>query len=225
MKKPGTTLLSPAMLLTLLLTACAPSAPAEPEAVRANLEHQRQNPNAQFMRGLSQIEEITVVDEHTITLSYAEPYFATISDFYYPDVMAMASPATIEEGSYQMLTGSVGTGPYVYSELQKGAQTTLIKYEDFVGEAPYWDEIIIKYIPDAGARLMALQTGEIDLLFGAALMTYDEYQQASMLPGMATGALYIPKTCRFGVPQSACTMPITPNIPSPRLGMKMEGIS
>ena len=53
------------------------------------------------------------------------------------------------------------------------------------GDTPYWDEIIVKYIPDSTSRIQALQTGEIDMIYGSALLTYEEYQQASTLPGMA----------------------------------------
>src|SRR5699024_12832924 len=49
---------------------------------------------------------------------------------------------------------------------------------------PY-DEVIVKYIPDASARLQALQSGEIDLIYGSALLTWDDYQQALSLPNIA----------------------------------------
>ena len=154
------------------------------EAVKANFDHQRQNPNAGFMRGISTISEIEVIDEYTIKMHYPQPYFATINDFFYPDVSAIVSPAVIEEGNYQTLKGVVGTGPYVYDEFAKGSHTTFTRFEDYAGEEPYYDEIIVKYIPDSGSRLMALETGEIDFLFASPLMTYDEYQQAITLPNI-----------------------------------------
>ena len=158
--------------------------PFNAEAVKANFEHQRKNPNAGFMRGISTISEIEVVDEYTVKMHYPQPYFATINDFFYPDVSAIVSPNVIEEGNFQTLKGVVGTGPYVYAEFVKGSHTTFTRFEDYAGEAPYYDKVVAKYIPDMGARLMALQKGEIDYLFASPLMTYDEYQQAISLPNI-----------------------------------------
>lgn len=154
------------------------------EAVKANLEHQGANPNAAFMRAVSTISNIEIVDEHTIRLIYSAPYVATLNDFTYPDVMTMAAPSTLEEGNFETLTGTVGTGPYIYEEFVKGSHTRLVRNTDYWGEAPQYDEIIIKYIPEPASRLKALQTGEIDLIFGSSLMTYDEYQQALKIPGI-----------------------------------------
>ena len=154
------------------------------EAVKANLSHQSKNPNAGFMRGISTITNIEVVDEYTVKLKYSAPYFAAINDFVYPDVSAMVSPAVIEEGNFQTMKGVIGTGPYVYDEFVKGSHTTFTRFENYVGEEPLYDKVTIKYIPDSGARLMALEKGEVDFLFASTLMTYDEYQQALTLPNV-----------------------------------------
>ncbi len=162
--------------------------PLNAEAVRANLEHQRANPNAAFIRGLSSITDIEITDEHTLTLVYPAAYFATLNDLTHSDVMTMVAPSTIQEGNFETMSGTVGTGPYVYEEFAKGSHTRFVRNPDYWGDAPYYDEIIVKYIPDSASRLKALQTGEIDLIFGSSLMTYDEYRQALSLPGM-TGQL------------------------------------
>ena len=153
-------------------------------AVKTAFDHQRKNPNAGFMRGISSIKDIEVIDEYTVKMHYDLPYFAAINDFVYPDVSAIAAPSMYEEGNFQTLKGVVGTGPYTYAEFVKGSHTLLKKFDNYVGEAPYYDTVVVKYIPDAGSRLMALETGEIDFLFSSQLMTYDEYQQALTLPNV-----------------------------------------
>ena len=44
---------------------------------------------------------------------------------------------------------------------------------------------IARYIPDSTSRLQALQTGEIDLVYGSSMITYQDYQQATALNGIA----------------------------------------
>jgi peptide/nickel transport system substrate-binding protein len=56
----------------------------------------------------------------------------------------------------------IGTGPYKFSEWAKGSHIVLVKNEDYFKKGlPYLDKIIIKIIPDAAARIMALRAGEI----------------------------------------------------------------
>ena len=83
------------------------------------------------------------------------------------------------------MNGVVGTGPYVYEEIVDGDYVRFVRNENYWGEQPYYDEVIVKYIPDASARLQALQSGEIDLIYGSALLTWDDYQQATSLPNIA----------------------------------------
>lgn len=131
------------------------------------------------------MESIEVVDEYTVTFRYPNAYFAYLMDFCYPETMVLVSPAVLEEGNYQSMNGVVGTGPYVYEEIVDGDYVRFVRNENYWGEQPYYDEVIVKYIPDASARLQALQSGEIDLIYGSALLTWDDYQQATSLPNIA----------------------------------------
>ena len=129
---------------------------------------------------VAKVESIEVVDEYTVTFHYPNAYFAYLMDFCYPETMVLVSPAVLEEGNYQSMNGVVGTGPYVYEEIVDGDYVRFVRNENYWGEQPYYDEVIVKYIPDASARLQALQSGEIDLIYGSALLTWDDYQQAPL---------------------------------------------
>ena len=47
------------------------------------------------------------------------------------------------------MNGVVGTGPYVYEEIVDGDYVRFVRNENYWGEQPYYDEVIVKYIPDA----------------------------------------------------------------------------
>lgn len=47
-----------------------------------------------------------------------------------------------------------------------------------------YDEIIAKYIPDEASRVQALKNGEVDLLYGATELSYDDYFQLQDVDGM-----------------------------------------
>jgi peptide/nickel transport system substrate-binding protein len=64
----------------------------------------------------------------------------------------------------------VGTGPFVFKEWVKGSHIRLEKNLGYWQEGrPYLDGILFRFIPDAAARVVALQSGEIDVAVGSAL--------------------------------------------------------
>lgn len=158
--------------------------PFNAEAAKFNLDYYSEGPNHAFIRGVSSIVDMEIMDEYTLKVVYNQPYFAILSDLTSPEVTVMVSPKTIVVGNYEGLTGTVGTGPYVFDEIVQGDYTRFKTYEDYWGEKPVYDSIIVKYIPDSASRLKALQTGEIDLIFGSTLLSYDDYTQAISLPGI-----------------------------------------
>ena len=138
--------------------------PFNAEAVKTDFEFAHPNPNFSNISAVAKVESIEVVDEYTVTFHYPNAYFAYLMDFCYPETMVLVSPAVLEEGNYQSMNGVVGTGPYVYEEIVDGDYVRFVRNENYWGEQPYYDEVIVKYIPDASARLQALQSGEIDIL-------------------------------------------------------------
>lgn len=89
-----------------------------------------------------------------------------------------------EAENFQTFKDVVGTGPYIREEMISGDCTRFVRNENYWGEAPYYDEVVVKYIPEASSRLQALQTGEVDLIYGADLLSYDDYNQAISLDGI-----------------------------------------
>ncbi|MDR2625317.1 MAG: ABC transporter substrate-binding protein, partial [Zoogloeaceae bacterium] len=64
----------------------------------------------------------------------------------------------------------IGTGPFVFKEWVKGSHVRLEKNPDYWQEGrPYLDGILFRFIPDAAARAVALQSGEVDVSVGSAL--------------------------------------------------------
>lgn len=69
-------------------------------------------------------------------------------------------------------------------EYTAGESTTFVRNDDYWGEVPYYDKIVAKYIPDNASRLQALETGEIDLIYGSAELSYEDYEQALAVDGI-----------------------------------------
>lgn len=158
--------------------------PFNAEAAIANIESWHINPSFTSLPGVVNYTNIEAVDEYTIRLTYDTPYFAYINDFCWPDVCTMISPKQITQGDFQTVNGYAGTGPYIYDEYVAGQYTTFVRNENYWGEQPYYDKIVAKYIPDNASRVQALKTGEIDLIYGSAELSYEDYNQATAIDGI-----------------------------------------
>ena len=65
----------------------------------------------------------------------------------------------------------IGCGPYVFDHWDAGSEIVLKKNEKFWGDEPVFNSITFKFIPDANARTLALQSHDIDFAenIGASL--------------------------------------------------------
>jgi peptide/nickel transport system substrate-binding protein len=73
--------------------------------------------------------------------------------------------AFIRDGNSSTVFGRnpVGTGPYTFKEWVDNDHLTMVANPNYWGNKPYIQTIVIHIIPDATARLLALQSGEIQL--------------------------------------------------------------
>jgi len=147
------------------------------DVVKKNLEHKQSNPAFYTLKGVTEIQGMDIKDETTLVLHYPRPYYAYLSDLCWPDVMPIIAPELLIEGDFQTVKGVIGTGPYKYDEFVSGQYTRFVRNEEYWGEKPFYDEIIVKYIPDSEIRLKALKAGEIDLIYGSSLINYDQYKE------------------------------------------------
>lgn len=108
------------------------------------------------------IEEITVVDDYTVSFKLEAPNAAFL------DYMTMAVlPKHLLEGE-DMQTSAffrnpVGTGPYKIESWDEGQAIILAKNEEYFKGEPNIDTIIFKIVTDDNAKALQLKSGELDL--------------------------------------------------------------
>lgn len=58
----------------------------------------------------------------------------------------------------------VGTGPFIFKEWVRGSHVLVERNPNYWGEGqPHVDRIVLRFIPDVGARVAALETGELEI--------------------------------------------------------------
>ena len=108
------------------------------------------------------VEEITVVDDHTVSFKLDAPNVAFL------DYMTMAVlPKHLLEGedmqTSDFFRNPVGTGPYKLESWEEGQAITLVKNEDYFKGEPNIDTVVFKIVTDDNAKALQLKSGELDL--------------------------------------------------------------
>jgi len=129
------------------------------------------NPDNGFtVASLSMIEEISVPDDYTLVLKTSKPYGVmervlcdietAVQDSEYIEKFGAELGSTVESVN--------GTGPYKPVEWIRDVSITLERFDDYFGEVGGTKTIVYRVIPDAAARAIALETGEIDIAVNLA---------------------------------------------------------
>ncbi len=115
---------------------------------------------------LANVTSIEAVDDFTVRFNMSEPYqpfYAAISSVGGPIL-----PKHLYEGKDILLNPAnnapIGTGPFRFDEYRRGEYVHLVRNEDYwQAGLPQIDEIYFQFIPDSAQRVIAMETGRIDV--------------------------------------------------------------
>ena len=121
-------------------------------------------------------EGCEATDENTAVISFNQVTSKIPAALSLP-AFSIQSPTALEEYDADNLSGSedaityteyalehpTGTGPFKFDSWDRGnGEVTIVRNEDYWGEAALLDEIIFRTIPDGNTRRQELQAGTID---------------------------------------------------------------
>ena len=109
-----------------------------------------------------EVEEITVIDEHTAAFRLSAPNAAFL-DYMTMPVLPEHLLAGEDMQTSNFFHAPVGTGPYKLTDWDEGQSITLTRNEDYFKGAANIETIIFKFVPDDSARALQLMGGELDL--------------------------------------------------------------
>lgn len=143
--------------------------PFNAKAVKMNMDAVVKNleKNA-WLNLVSEIKSTKAVDEHTFVLTLKEPYYPTLEELGLTRPFRFISPKSFIDGTTSKgVKGYAGTGPYVLKEHKKNQYAIFEVNHHYWGKKPKISTVKWKVMPDHQTILLALQKGEVDLLFGA----------------------------------------------------------
>ncbi|MBI9046776.1 MAG: ABC transporter substrate-binding protein [Anaerolineaceae bacterium] len=123
------------------------------------------------------IESVEVIDDLTVKVNLAYPsadFMAIISTpglGITDSVTIMAQGGTDAEDAFESDTAkewldnqSAGSAPYVMTSWAQKSEVVLEYNENYYGDKPYYDRVIIKHVEDPTTMLQMLQKGDVDIL-------------------------------------------------------------
>lgn len=140
--------------------------PFNADAVKGNFDRAKTLPNSTGTKAFELVESIDVVDDLTVRLNLSAPDTDLLYVLGEDPAGAIASPAGFD-GTLE--TQPIGTGPYRVVDIKPDV-VTFEKYDGYwdpnVGGA---DMVTIATIPDANARINAVQDGLVDIILTSPL--------------------------------------------------------
>ncbi len=106
------------------------------------------------------ITAIEVIDPLTVQFTLDQPYAPFISYMNMPIV----PKAVVEADAAAFATRPVGTGPFKLVQWTRGDSIILEANPDYWGGAPILDGVELRVVPDNSARVVALESGDLDFV-------------------------------------------------------------
>ena len=129
-------------------------------------------------------DPIQATGKYELTVHLAEPYYPLLIEFGVTRPFRFISPKAFKDGTTKNgVKAMIGTGSYVLKSNKVNEYSVFERNEKYWGKKPEIQKIVAKVIPDNQTRLLALQNGEVDLIFGTNMVGTTAYKQFSKMKG------------------------------------------
>ena len=105
------------------------------------------------------------VDDYTVRFTLDRPSAPNILNLSCFTAMIVSKRAMEDMGVEEFRNNPVGTGPFMFTSWTRGSEIVLDRFDSYWNDPyPYLDGVVFKVIPEEQARLIALKSGEIDIM-------------------------------------------------------------
>jgi peptide/nickel transport system substrate-binding protein len=107
------------------------------------------------------LDSVTVMDDSTVQFKTKgiDAFFLTRMG----GEVGIVSPTAHAKLGKDYLKAPIGTGPFKFKEWIPGVSFTAVRNDDYWGDKAFLDQVVMRSIPEAATRAIALETGEVQL--------------------------------------------------------------
>src|SRR5690606_31623186 len=150
--------------------------PFNAEVVKWHFER-AMGPDSYFQTQYSVIDRIETPDDYTVVFHLKEPNAAFIDNIILANAGFIPSKKAFEEKGDAFPYEPVGTGPFKWNTWVKGQRVELARNDDWWGDGPKLDRLVIRVIPEANTQVIELETGGVHLITRASQTDLERLQQ------------------------------------------------
>ena len=121
------------------------------------------NSPSSFEKFLRLIDDVTVVDNHTLIIRAKSSSPLLLNDLEQIAIVP-AHLGLQQADAYNTGSAMIGTGPYKYLEWKRGDRVVLTANTDYWGKKPIWDKVTLKALTNNTSRTSALLAGDVDVI-------------------------------------------------------------
>lgn len=136
------------------------------------------------------VESVEVIDDYTVHV-HTKGTAATLPNDFIRIFIVSSNIGTVGNEEFNAGTAAIGTGPYKFVSWEPKGDLVLVRNDEYWGEAPHWENVIRKEIPNDASRVAALQSGEVDLINYVPATDYAAMQNDSRLDTFIADSVYI----------------------------------
>ena len=140
--------------------------PFDADAVAWNLERVIDEELTVPIRGsFTRIESVEAIDDLTVEITQSEPY-VPLQTAIAGTTAGILSPESADEhgNSRETYQHPVGTGPYEFNEYSTGERVNFERFDDYWGEAPYYESVEILIVPEDATRVSQILSNQVDMI-------------------------------------------------------------
>jgi len=104
-----------------------------------------------------------VVDDLTVDVVTSEPFGPILRSLALV-YAGIVSPTAVVKAGPDFSRAPVGTGPFKFVEWKTNTRVILERFADYWGDKAPLDRVVFRVLPEEGARMIALQTGDADMV-------------------------------------------------------------
>lgn len=141
-------------------------------AIKANFDAILENKDRHtWLEMMNVLESVEATDDNTLVIRLNSAYYPMLIELGGTRPFGMISPNCMIDGSTMNgVNGHIGTGPYILTDFVTDEYAVFERNDNYWGDKPAIRKITVKVIPDNQTRIMALESGEIDLIYGKDML-------------------------------------------------------
>lgn len=163
--------------------------PFDARAAKANFDAVLANRKRHaWLELVNQIVSVKAIGNNQLELVLKSAYYPLLQELALPRPFRFIAPSQFKQGGTMLgIAAPVGTGPWMVQSSRLNQDDVLVRNPRYWGAKPAVDKVTIKVIPDATSRAVALETGDVDMLYGnEGLLPLDTFERLRHNPQFTT---------------------------------------